>query len=835
MNLWQSFIQQNIHRFQQPEAFLPFDNPSFGNPPFDQATYRVLIVRLSPFRDVDRSTPHLFLFQQVQRALPQAFIDLAFFPPQAERELFAQNDVPFLIGTQSMRALAAFDLALISNAYTLELINLPYLLLHSNAPLRASQRGVEWPLLLLGGSNALAAQAIIDRHGDSLVDGIFFGEGEGLVAELVGCLARRRKTEQRQTLADFATRNPGLWVTGAFSTVNKAVLQKPQAQFLLTQAPLLNSAEARTANLQIDYGCPAFCAFCFEGYDRKPYRELPYAGLIDAARQIKRAQGAATINLYSFNANAHRDILALIAGLDRLFERVSLKSQRIDLLRHIEPLLEAEVQTGKRSFTLGIEGISARQRLWLHKSLPNADISALLQRLFDLKVREIKLFYILTGHETDDDMAEFRAFLRTLKTMRRQARSTRVICSFGLLIRMPFTPLRYDRLILDEAEWKLLIGQAKSACETNGLEFRLAFDWAAYCVTQVLVLGGYWLIEPIVALAQAGYCFDATLPEAYWPKLQSLIQRAGRWNDALLGEKGPDYAFALDFVHSNIPAAFLYQQFRAAQSGVDDGYCLGATCLGCGACVDAAQRKAITKQRVRRPQGGAYLAQLKRTALDKRALKPLYLRVALKPALAGGKREWVEAMLFKGLLARYPAWIDRLLSVRESLFMVKPNNNKFLPTMIGGQTVFALKAWERESIRREIEATAPWEQAEFALLGLAPHFEPGVYTRLKLEMRLPTAHFGRPREHLERYLRGEHLPYSLRRQDGGYVFDIPKKGLKRKVLYSGHFELGQDEFRAALNVGVRFDLLAFLRTFGGAHNHYHAKIVVTEIDQDAPS
>ena len=66
-----------IKRFQQVEPFLPLDNPTFGNPDFEAAAYRVLIARLSPFRDVDRSLPHLFLFHEVRRALSQAHIDLA--------------------------------------------------------------------------------------------------------------------------------------------------------------------------------------------------------------------------------------------------------------------------------------------------------------------------------------------------------------------------------------------------------------------------------------------------------------------------------------------------------------------------------------------------------------------------------------------------------------------------------------------------------------------------------------------------------------------------------------------------------------------------------------
>ncbi len=170
-------------------VFLPFANPTFGNPDFQTASYRVLIVRLSPFRDVDRSISHLFLFQEIRRALPSAFVDMAFFPSAGERALFEREDIPYLIGIQSLRPATEFDLVLISNAYTLELINLPYLLIRSGIPLFSSQRRlqkakVEWPIIILGGSNAMATQPIIREDGDSLVDGIFFGEGEGLAGDL---------------------------------------------------------------------------------------------------------------------------------------------------------------------------------------------------------------------------------------------------------------------------------------------------------------------------------------------------------------------------------------------------------------------------------------------------------------------------------------------------------------------------------------------------------------------------------------------------------------------------------------------------------------------------
>ncbi len=243
---------------------------------------------------------------------------------------------------------------------------------------------------------------------------------------------------KREVLARAAAEVEGFWAARGSAVTIKATCNAPQAHHLPVDYPLLNSPEAHTAHLQIAYGCPAFCAFCFEAYDRKPYREIPLVDLLDAARRVKQAQGSEELNLYSFNFNTHADILALLPALHRLYDRVGLKSQRADILQHTPHLLEAEVAADKRSYTLGVEGISERQRAWLHKSLPTADVVGLLQRLFGQKIREVKLFYLLTGHESEEDVAEFRQFLRTLKGMRRSRRRVRVIFSFGLLIRMPF-------------------------------------------------------------------------------------------------------------------------------------------------------------------------------------------------------------------------------------------------------------------------------------------------------------------------------------------------------------------------------------------------------------
>jgi len=536
----------------------PRPDPMFDNPDFATATMRVLIVRLSPFRDVDRSISHLFLFDAVRRAEPRAYIDFTFFP--------------LLTGIQSWRPAKDFDLILVSNSFALEMLNLPYLLRHSGWPVLASERAGKFPPVILGGSNASAAQSLAP-----FVDGIFVGEAEEAIADVVA--TRRVK--------------PG-----------RVKLMRARADLLPLRYPILNSPEAGTARLQITYGCPFTCSFCFEGFDRKPYREIPADDLIAHARRLKQHVGCEEIDLTSFNFNTHTDIAKLIIQLNRIFDRVSFKSQRVDILAQTPWLLPLEIAADKRSFTLGIEGISERLRAFLNKSLATADIRTVLSALLRERIREIKLFYILTGHETDADLVEFREFVRWLKEKRRAANpSLRVVFSAGFLARMPGTPLEHDRLLLDESDFKPILGPVKSACETNNFEFRLAAPWTDYAAAQVLALGGK--INP-----DADICYDTALSPSAWEQIKTWQQ----------------------------PHVAHLKPIRP------------------------------TKPAIRRLRPPADLPSFRDLMARKARLKPFFVRLRVPPKWSGATAESLNARMFARLLQQRPELTDNLLSVREATF-----------------------------------------------------------------------------------------------------------------------------------------------------------------------
>jgi hypothetical protein len=73
------------------------------------------------------------------------------------------------------------------------------------------------------------------------------------------------------------------------------------------------------------------------------------------------------------------------------------------------------------------------------------------------------------------------------------------------------------------------------------------------------------------------------------------------------------------------------------------------------------------------------------------------------------------------------------------------------------------------------------------------------------------------------------VPYSLRREESGYRFEVPPKGERKKVLFGGHFGDDEHVFWASLDVGPRFDLLAFLERFGPPYHASYAGLRASQI------
>jgi len=587
-------------------------------------------------------------------------------------------------------------------------------------------------------------------------------------------------------------------------------------QKLTWAAPILPGPESATARLSITRGCPCFCSFCYEGHDRKPFRQVPGSEILRGARQLKLSTGADTLEVESFNFNTHSEIAALLLDLNLLFHRVNLMSQRVDILARTPGLLDLEIAADKTSFTLGVEGISGRTRVFFRKSLEEADIRSVLEALHARRIREVKLFYLLSGREDSRDFEEFGDFVKWLKQLRMKVSAPpRILFSFGMLVRMPFTPLRYDPPVLDEQAWRQQSGRAKSICETNGFEFRLAMPWSDYEATQALALGGHSLHPLLEQIARAGCVAGRGLPREARPRIGEWLAAHGA---ELNGEKPCTRLFAFPFLEDEQTTASLRAQYEEAKAGRDPGYCRRGVegsheCAVCPGCTRSPRRTSggsgVTKV-------AAGLASL---MSRKHHLRPLYVRVRIPREAAGLGSRWAEAWLMRKILEKSPAQLENVLAVRESLAAASGVLGDETPWY--GQTVAAVIAWDTETLA---------DLQEPGIFGpVVKEWEPGVFRALRMRVEVPSSLFPGAPESLAVFLRDAHAPVTLSRAAGAQRLVPAEKALKKRMLREGTCVETPSGWILDLVVGPKFSLGQWLQSSGGKGAARAALVEVTEI------
>jgi radical SAM superfamily enzyme YgiQ (UPF0313 family) len=791
-----------------PDALIAEADAGLGNPGWDEASSRILVVRLSPFEDVDRSSPHLVLFAECRAALPGAFLDFAFFPDRQDREILAERRLPFYYGLSSSRSPASFDLVMVSVSFGLELVNLPYLFSTAGLGLSASERaatrasGRESPIVILGGSSVAAAGALSCPDGGAMVDGFFFGEGEEAIGELAAILSARLSPVAERL--ERARRIEGFWIPGSGNSASGETLPSRRVARPFPRSvhsyPILNSDESATARLQISAGCPGLCSFCLEGWDRRPYRELPLARLITAAKELRASSGADTLEVYSFNFNTHAEVFALLFELNRVFRRVNLMSQRVDALVRTPGLVRAELAADKRSFTLGIEGVSRRMRAYFRKGLSDSDIAAAIEALLVRGVRELKLFYIVSGFEDEADLAEFASFAAGLGSKRAAlAPGLRILASAGFLVRLPSTPLQYAPLCLDEPRLSGIADALRASCEASGMEFRLASHFDEYCLDQVLSLSDRRVSRWLAGVPSRGFCYDGSLSRGTWPSLAAFAKEAGILDDDFLGEKSGDWAPPL----AAWDGAALRRQYEEARRFVDRPPCLGSGCSDCGACPDGEDRLFISGHVTRAAPDPAFFDRLSRLVAAKAAFPAVYVGLVLPDSLSGATAAYRSSWLMRRLSAASPGIESALFEAREALFSSEPLAG-MLPAGFTGACVFALAGPSRERIR---EAAAS--------VGLVSLEALPVPSRVAVEVEIPMPWAPDAFAAMRAWLAEERIDFIETRAGSARRLSPAARDTRKHILMEAAVaEAEGGAFRASLSLGIKARLPDWLGRLG---------------------
>ena len=810
--------------------------------------FRVLIVRLSPFPETIKSVTHQFLYGECARVLPDKDIDFAFFPTAGDRK----KNIP-LCGIKSHVPAKEFDLILIANSFTAELLNLPYLLKMAGIPYSSKQRSAQKtsPLIIMGGSNALASQSVLFSDDDALVDALYFGEGERNVEAIVRALSSVSETDNTSadihslaysTLVSLQGKIDGLKVfSSAASVIHKAINRDTSTELLAhANQRLFDSPEATTARLFIAYGCPAFCTFCFEGWEHKPYREVPVSQLLEAAKEVREKTGADTLEITAYNFNTYSDVTPLFRELNKLFFQVNFMSQRADILAQHPELVPYEVASGKKQYTLGIEGISERMRSYYNKNLSQATALNTITQLLKQPIREIKLFYIISGLETHEDNEDYKQFLKKIAELKTTYNNgIRILCSFGLLVRMPFTPLQFEKLMLTREEWSPVVAMIRESTENAGYEFRLTYPYEEYFLSQTLALHSpyagttqqYFLAPLLCSMAEHNFIYDqGVAPEAwnyFCSQYASLFNKDILLDNTFVSKKDVSFPFAFPYLDCGTPRSVLYKRYLDATASTvepstsfpgkcpdnsstatfnstknqphETPMCLGAKCTGCGSC-SPEQRTFLETHTLTLPSADDR-AEILAIVKEKAQSQPVYIEVEINDSLLSETncdsgtnnystlrvhQETKDAALLRTIFAKIPD-ASLVMTVRDSLFGSKQFIGK-LPYW-SGRTIYAVFPFSNKMRSTLYES--------LATAGYVVHDEPYVPELITYEITendvasksTGTINQSLHHKQLEKtaasLLDAMHMQYTLSRSGSiKSVFSITPKCLKKHVVIS---------------------------------------------------
>lgn len=541
------------------------------------------------------------------------FCERCFAPWPDMEKLLRENNIP--LGTlETKDSLSEFDILGFTLQYEMSYTNILNMLDMCSIPVRASERGDEYPIIMMGGPCAYNPEPLYD-----IADVFILGEGEQVTHEVLDVykeMKGRPKAEYLRAISKIqGVYVPSLYdvtynedgtikeMAPKYEDVPKTVKKRIVADFNANNFPdkfIVPYTEIIHDRIVIETfrGCTRGCRFCQAGMIYRPVREKTTEKLMEEIDVLIKNTGYEEISLSSLSICDYSNIQNLIFSLIEKYGEdkigVSIPSIRIDAFS--VDLIKEIQKVRKTGLTFAPEAGTQRMRDVINKGVTEEDLLRSARNAFESGWSTIKLYFVIgLPYETVEDvegiahLAEkvVEEYFNVPKNVRK--RGLRVTVSTSILVPKPFTPFQWAPMN-QVPEVREKISSLRDAIKSKAINYNWHESQLSY-LEAVFARGDRKLCDVLVKAFEKGARFDGWNEYFNFELWQEAFEECGVDGEFYAyRERSYDEVLPWDFIDIGVSKKYLISENEKAKEMVLTPDCR-EKCTGCGINTSFKERK----------------------------------------------------------------------------------------------------------------------------------------------------------------------------------------------------------------------------------------------------